>query len=343
MYLLKSIFLSLAVGLWSCAESSFDNGGQNTRSDKRVQKDGSQDLIDDVSEIEDDQSDPVYGENRRIETASANAIDIDDPDQPIDVITNDDEPVSVPAQVGGAFLTCTQVRTTKVFKCLLAQKDEPNKPLDLSEYEINRVDALESGQDLEVKYNARQEKGGTYIYVDLTDHADTDAIKLTIMDKNDTSYSYETIIDIPVDGPIKINKAQLTEDDETINNCLEQWGDHPFTQEQVNNYNKLVGTVEVFGIGPAIDDKVQTATPKLMLVKPPVNVFSTQTFVLGNPNGYYCLNRGFNLLSRSTVEVHCDAKMIANGGKDILSGGNATDTSSVSVFSNVDVVRKCAL
>ena len=95
-------------------------------------------------------------------------------------------------------------------------------------------------------------------------------------------------------------------DVEAIRKCLSNW-DHPPFKKSEPNFKTFGGNVNVFGIGGEVADTEKTDKPKLILVKPNVNVLGKATLKLMNPQGWYCLKPTISVLAKTQIESHCKA------------------------------------
>ena len=104
-------------------------------------------------------------------------------------------------------------------------------------------------------------------------------------------------------------------------------------------YHKIVAQVSVFGVGTAINDQLRTDGPALTLVVAGVNVGGTPIYNFLNPNGYYCIKVGVNVMTNLTVNVHCNARL-ADSKINVNVGSTVSDTTAgigVAVMSTINV------
>lgn len=120
--------------------------------------------------------------------------------------------------------------------------------------------------------------------------------------------------------------------------CLANWGDHPFNAKDPTY--RVIGTrVKVFGIGGNFTDDNETPNPALVLIKPNVSVMSRSTMNLMNPNGWYCLDNKVNVMSKSIINIHCNAKLASTiEGTTVL--GSSRQNDGVTVMGKAVVNRK---
>lgn len=116
---------------------------------------------------------------------------------------------------------------------------------------------------------------------------------------------------------------------DTINSCIAAWKNSPFKKGHEADKTISPG-VKVFGIGKSgVDDLDATSTPKLVLVRPAVNVLGKTKLRLMNPNGWYCFKSNVSVLGKMEIETDCKAHFAsAVEGAEVL----AADESSKGVI-----------
>ena len=110
---------------------------------------------------------------------------------------------------------------------------------------------------------------------------------------------------------------------QVIRSCLGAWPDHPFRGEDPPRYKVLGTSVNVVGIGGDVVDDEITSDPRLVLVKPSVNVLTKGRFRLMNPNGWYCFESAVTVLAKSEITAHCKAHLTSSVQPVAVGGGNA--------------------
>ncbi len=116
------------------------------------------------------------------------------------------------------------------------------------------------------------------------------------------------------------DEVQETADNDNvaINKCLSNWDNPPF-KKGTAKYKTFGGSVHVFGVGGQITDDEKTDSPKLILVKPDVNVLGKSTIRLMNPQGWYCLKPTVSVLAKTRIEMSCKAHVIStSSGTNVL-------------------------
>lgn len=133
----------------------------------------------------------------------------------------------------------------------------------------------------------------------------------------------------------------LSPDEQILARCLDTWQNSPFTKESLGQYKRIYASVSVLGLGNAIKDTEVTSSPKLILVDAAVSTLSNTKYVLMNPNGWYCIKVGVNILSKIDVRLQCDAHI--SESKDLVNVGAKADSIAgvgVNVLSYVKITRQ---
>ena len=125
---------------------------------------------------------------------------------------------------------------------------------------------------------------------------------------------------------------------ETIRRCMQKWNQNPFGNGTVN-VRRIYASVNVLGVGTAINDTIRTQSPELVIIYAGVNVGGTTTWNLMNPNGWYCAKVNVNVQQTLNVNLHCNARL-ADSLVSVNVGSttnSATAAVGVNVLSNVNV------
>lgn len=128
--------------------------------------------------------------------------------------------------------------------------------------------------------------------------------------------------------------------DEAVDACIEQWGKaSPFKKGA--KPHQVVGTsVKVLGIGKDnFEDLTATKGPRLVVIKPSVNVLGKTVFRLMNPNGWYCFKSNTSVLGKIQIEAACTAKIASSkdGGANVL--GSDESDQGVTVLGTLRITR----
>lgn len=133
-----------------------------------------------------------------------------------------------------------------------------------------------------------------------------------------------------------VSFSHAESDSESIRNCLNAWGKHPFSKDKLRADKVLSPSVKVLGIGGRnIEDSQVTEKASLVLIKPSVNVLSKSIFRLANPNGWYCLKGTVAVLGKAEFELHCKSRMASNNGDVAVLGKNENQEGGVAVLGSI--------
>lgn len=121
-------------------------------------------------------------------------------------------------------------------------------------------------------------------------------------------------------SPAAIANSKVDE----VRTCLANWGEHPFDASNPQ-FRTISASVKVFGVGSDIVDQ-PTRNPELVLIEPNVSVMTKSTMNLLNPNGWYCLRKKVNVMSKSVINLHCDAHLASTiQGATVLGSNQNND------------------
>ena len=138
-------------------------------------------------------------------------------------------------------------------------------------------------------------------------------------------------------SPLSFAKSEG--DREAINTCLDKWKTHPFKKGDALDFQIFSPSVKVIGLGGReLTDDAKTAEPKLMLIKPTVNVMAKSTFKLMNPNGWYCFKETVSVLGKLQIEVACDAHIETTSDSKVGVLG-AVEQEGVAVLGSIRVKK----
>lgn len=130
-----------------------------------------------------------------------------------------------------------------------------------------------------------------------------------------------------------------SESDRTaIKRCFAAWGKTPFKSAATVPFDTIRSSVKVLGIGRDVEDDSRTDQPKLVLVKPTVNVLTKNKFRLMNPNGWYCFKSNVTVLAKAEITAHCKAHLASSKEGVTIAGGN-DGTDGVTVLGKATVNR----
>jgi len=109
---------------------------------------------------------------------------------------------------------------------------------------------------------------------------------------------------------------------QAIDACLAAWGTTPFQGEERPRFKVLASSVKVLFIGADMVDAAVTSEPRLVLVKPAVNVLSKAVYRLMNPDGWYCLQSSVTVLAKTEIVLACGAHLASSIDGVTVAGGN---------------------
>ncbi len=145
--------------------------------------------------------------------------------------------------------------------------------------------------------------------------------------------------------PLRASAEELKNGDQVaIERCLTAWGDsNPFGWKagaKLPSFKTMATSVNVLGIGGTSSDSVASKDPQLVLVKPSVAVLTKNSLQLLNPKGWYCLKVNVTVLSKSVIELACDASIADSHESVAVLGSNNVGTGTgVTVLGNTQLKR----
>jgi hypothetical protein len=131
--------------------------------------------------------------------------------------------------------------------------------------------------------------------------------------------------------------SALADDHKILMKCLKRWDKHPFPAKLT--YKVMEAKVKVFGIGSDLRDDTKTKEPRLVLIKPSVNVMGKFKYHLLNPNGWYCLEADVNVMGKAEINLACTAKLASSKSGATVMGGS-DKSGGVVVMGKTEIRRK---
>ena len=131
-----------------------------------------------------------------------------------------------------------------------------------------------------------------------------------------------------------------SEDQAAVDECIAHWGrSTPFKKGTAPDGVLSTG-VKVFGLGQGTtgDDPV-TDKPRLVLVRPAVNVMGKSTIQLRNPHGWYCFRTNVTVMGKIQIEAQCDAHIMAASDQGTAVGAADDSNKGVAVFGALRITR----
>ncbi len=135
--------------------------------------------------------------------------------------------------------------------------------------------------------------------------------------------------------------ASLAEDNQqALDDCIAAWGKQSPFRKGTPADGTIAPGVKVFGLGQSkgIDDPA-TDKPRLVLVRPAVNVMGKSTIRLSNPNGWYCFRANVTVIGKLEIEAQCTAHIASARESGTTVGAADESDKGVAVFGALRVKR----
>jgi hypothetical protein len=131
-----------------------------------------------------------------------------------------------------------------------------------------------------------------------------------------------------------------SENQAALDECIAHWGRSTPFKKGTPPDGVLSTGVKVFGLGQGTtgDDPV-TEKPRLVLVRPAVNVMGKSTIRLANPHGWYCFRSNVTVMGKIQIEAHCDAHISAASEQGTAVGAADESNKGVAVFGALRINR----
>jgi hypothetical protein len=120
--------------------------------------------------------------------------------------------------------------------------------------------------------------------------------------------------------------------------CLDGWKNAPF-KHGAQPHEVIKPSVKVFGIGKKDYEDGPTQKPRLILIKPNVNVLGTTTFRLMNPNGWYCFKANVSVLGKISIIASCKAHIATSSDNGVNVLGADESDQGVTVHGTLRISR----
>lgn len=130
------------------------------------------------------------------------------------------------------------------------------------------------------------------------------------------------------------------EDQQAIDQCIAAWGKESPFRAGTRPDGVIATNVKVFGIGGSgsSNDPV-TDRPRLVLVRPAVNVMGKSVIRLANPMGWYCFRSNVTVAGKLEIEAHCKAHIASARESGAAVGAADESNKGVAVFGALRVSR----
>jgi hypothetical protein len=131
-----------------------------------------------------------------------------------------------------------------------------------------------------------------------------------------------------------------SEDQAALDGCIAQWGRATPFKKGTPADGVLSTGVKVFGLGHGTTgDDPATDRPRLVLVRPAVNVMGKSTIRLVNPHGWYCFRSNVTVAGKIQIDAHCDAHIAAASEQGTAVGAADDSNKGVAVFGALRISR----
>ena len=129
-------------------------------------------------------------------------------------------------------------------------------------------------------------------------------------------------------------------DQAVVDHCIAQWGKASPFRKGTPPDGVIATGVKVFGIGQSSsgDDPV-TRQPRLVLVRPAVNVMGRTTIRLHNPHGWYCFRSNVTVMGKIQIDAQCHAHLASAREEGTAVGAADESNKGVAVFGALRVNR----
>jgi len=129
-------------------------------------------------------------------------------------------------------------------------------------------------------------------------------------------------------------------DQAALDQCIAYWGKASPFRKGTPPQGVISTGVKVFGLGSSSsgDDPV-TARPRLVLVRPAVNVMGRSTIKLSNPHGWYCFRSNVTVMGKLEIDAQCQAHLATAREEGTAVGAADESNKGVAVFGALRVNR----
>lgn len=129
-------------------------------------------------------------------------------------------------------------------------------------------------------------------------------------------------------------------DQAALDQCIAYWGKASPFRKGTPAQGVIATGVKVFGIGSSSSgDDAVTSKPRLMLVRPAVNVMGRSTIRLSNPHGWYCFRSNVTVMGKLEIDAQCHAHLATAREEGTAVGAADESNKGVAVFGALRVNR----
>src|SRR5512142_3297989 len=132
----------------------------------------------------------------------------------------------------------------------------------------------------------------------------------------------------------------FADDQAALDECIASWGKASPFRKGTHADGVIATGVKVFGIGQGSSgDDPPTAKPRLVLVRPAVNVMGRSTIRLSNPHGWYCFRSNVTVMGKIQIDAQCHAHLATAREEGTAVGAADESNKGVAVFGALRVNR----
>ena len=129
-------------------------------------------------------------------------------------------------------------------------------------------------------------------------------------------------------------------DQAALDQCIAYWGKASPFRKGTPAEGVIATGVKVFGIGASSSgDDPATGKPRLVLVRPAVNVMGRSTIRLSNPHGWYCFRSNVTVMGKIQIDAQCHAHLATAREEGTAVGAADESNKGVAVFGALRVNR----
>jgi len=128
---------------------------------------------------------------------------------------------------------------------------------------------------------------------------------------------------------------------EQVKQCIASFPTHPFKNSKKVRFRVIEPSVKVFGIGKNVIDEVTTDYPQLILIRPAVSIMSRSSYMLMNPNGWYCFSSKVNVMGKMTIKTACKTHLTTTRGNTTVFGESDGEQAGTTVMGKTVIEKSC--
>lgn len=137
---------------------------------------------------------------------------------------------------------------------------------------------------------------------------------------------------------LSFNSFALT-DKEAIKNCLSKFDSHPFDKKNPK-FKTLKPATKVLNSGPVLIDTERSDEVELVLIQKGVSVIAKPIYKLLNPNAWYCMKNKVSVISKTVIELDCNARFATSSEAVTIIGDDPEANGGITVIGSNEIHRK---